>query len=61
MAACRQLRAIAEQKVLIIGAGMLGLTATAYLKTQGAAEVTVVELDNKRREQALSFVPMKLQ
>ena len=55
MAACRQLRAIAEQKVLIIGAGMLGLTATAYLKTQGAAEVTVVEPDNKRREQALSF------
>ena len=55
LAACRQLRAIAEKQVLIIGAGMLGLTATAYLKTQGATCVTVVEPDNKRREQALDF------
>ena len=34
---------------------MLGLTATAYLKTQGATCVTVVEPDNKRREQALEL------
>ena len=55
IAACRQIRRIAGQRVLIIGAGMLGLTATAYLKTQDAAEVTVVEPDEQRRQQAVDF------
>lgn len=55
LAACRQLRQIEGQRVLIIGAGMLGVTATAYLKTQGAAEITVIEPDTKRREQARDF------
>lgn len=41
--------------VLILGAGMLGLTATAYAKTQGAASVTVCDLDERRLNLARRF------
>ncbi len=41
--------------VLIQGAGMLGLSATAMAATLGAAEVIVCDVDNDRLEQASRF------
>ncbi len=44
-----------DRCVLILGAGMLGLTACAMAKTQGTREVIAVDVDAERREQALAF------
>ena len=53
-AALRSAGPMAERRVLIIGAGMLGLTAAAWAKSLGAA-VTVVDIDPRRRERAMLF------
>ena len=55
IAASRKLQEISDKSVLLIGAGMLGLTATAYFKTQGAKHITVVEPGANRRDLALRF------
>ncbi|NLT28891.1 MAG: alcohol dehydrogenase catalytic domain-containing protein [Propionibacterium sp.] len=57
--ACRQaatdITPIGGQRVLIIGAGMLGLYAAAVSATGGAAEVVVVDPDPTRRGLAEQF------
>jgi len=45
----------AGEVVLIQGAGMLGLSATALAATRGAAEVLVCDVDQNRLEQASRF------
>jgi len=44
-----------RKRVLIIGAGMLGLTAAAYAKDRGARQVTLCDVDQKRLAQAIHF------
>jgi alcohol dehydrogenase len=46
---------IANQRVLIIGAGMLGLTATAMVHSLGATEIVVVDTQASRLETASRF------
>jgi putative phosphonate catabolism associated alcohol dehydrogenase len=46
---------VAGQRVLIFGAGMLGLTACAVVQSAGAAEIIVSDPDPKRRNQARAF------
>ena len=46
---------IAGRRVLIFGAGMLGLTAAAMARWIGASEVTVCDVDQKRLERARDF------
>ena len=41
--------------VCVIGAGMLGLTACAMARVEGADEIVCVDPNDARREQALSF------
>ncbi|NEE00498.1 alcohol dehydrogenase catalytic domain-containing protein [Phytoactinopolyspora halotolerans] len=43
------------RRVLISGAGMLGITATAMAAAEGAAEITVVDVDPGRLELAGAF------
>ena len=43
------------QTVLIVGAGMLGITATAYARHHGAKEVIVVDPQEERRRWAKEF------
>jgi putative phosphonate catabolism associated alcohol dehydrogenase len=43
------------ERVAILGAGMLGLTACAMAREAGAAQVTAIEPDEHRRELALQF------
>ncbi|MEM7557884.1 MAG: zinc-binding dehydrogenase [Planctomycetota bacterium] len=54
-AAYRAAGEIAGSRVLILGAGMLGLTASAIARAEGAAEVVVVDRDARRLERALEF------
>lgn len=54
-AAFRQADDCRGQCVLIMGAGMLGLTATAWAKEQGAEQIVVVEPNAKRASLAESF------
>lgn len=54
-AAFRQADECRGQCVLIFGAGMLGLTATAWAKEQGADQIVVVEPNRKRASLAESF------
>jgi putative phosphonate catabolism associated alcohol dehydrogenase len=54
VAALRTAGPMAMRRVLILGAGMLGLTATAWAKSLGAA-VTVADIDPPRRQRALRF------
>lgn len=54
-AAIRQVPVVSDKRVLIIGAGMLGLSAIAFVKTKGASQVSVVEPDDGRSELALAF------
>ncbi|MGK9221516.1 MULTISPECIES: alcohol dehydrogenase catalytic domain-containing protein [unclassified Microbacterium] len=42
-------------RVLVCGAGMLGLTATAVARESGASEVVVLDTDASRRSLALAF------
>lgn len=46
---------VAGRSVLVIGAGMLGLTACAMARAEGAAQVTVLERDERRRAMAERF------
>ena len=46
---------IANQRVFIFGAGMLGLTATAMVASMGAADITVVDTQLARLEIARQF------
>ncbi len=43
------------RRVLVIGAGMLGLTAAAYAKHHHAEHVTVCDLQDQRLERAVRF------
>lgn len=44
-----------DRTVLVLGAGMLGLTACAMAKVRGATTVIAVDIDAVRRHQALTF------
>jgi putative phosphonate catabolism associated alcohol dehydrogenase len=44
-----------ERTVVVLGAGMLGLTACAMSNAVGAAQVICVDMNEKRRDQALDF------
>lgn len=46
---------VAGQRVLIYGAGSIGLLATALVKQRGAATIEIVEPSPVRREAALEF------
>jgi putative phosphonate catabolism associated alcohol dehydrogenase len=46
---------LAERTVIVLGAGMLGLTACAMSRSRGAAEVLCVDQNPHRRERALEF------
>ena len=43
------------KRILVAGAGLLGLTACAMAATRGAGSVTCVEIDGHRRQRALEF------
>ena len=55
VAACRQVQTINDRDVLIIGGGMLGLTAAAYTKSIGARNITVIEPTEQRRQLCFQF------
>ncbi len=54
-AAMRQLNVQSGESVLVIGAGMLGLTACAMARQVGAQRVVCLERSEQRRELALQF------
>jgi len=54
-AALRVAEGCAGKSVVIIGAGMLGLTATAMARYQGAKHVFVSDINQQRAEFALKF------
>lgn len=54
-AACRRAGRLEGKRVLITGAGMLGLTAAAWAKSAAAAHVTVCDPRSDRRERARLF------
>ena len=53
--AIRLAEIIDQKKVLVSGAGMLGLIACAMSKAQGASKITVRDINATRIEQAKSF------
>lgn len=55
VAAVEAAGSLVGRRVLVHGAGMLGLTATALAGELGAASVTVVDPDPKRRESAVAM------
>ena len=55
-AALRIAGPIEKRRVLIFGAGMLGLTAAAWAKSLGAT-VTVIDIDPRRMRMRLGLVP----
>jgi len=55
MAAVEAAGPLRGRRVLVSGAGMLGLTAVAFAATAGAAEVVAVDLDPGRRALAERF------
>lgn len=55
MAALERAGDLRERRVLVSGAGMLGVTATAAAIDAGATEVTVVDVDPGRLELARKF------
>jgi len=55
MAAYRMAGDVVGKRVLIFGAGMLGLTAIAVAKSRGAKQVAVCDLDTRRLDQAREF------
>jgi len=46
---------VSGRRVLIFGAGMLGLTAAAMVETSGASRVTVCDRDERRLRRSLQF------
>jgi putative phosphonate catabolism associated alcohol dehydrogenase len=54
-AAVRAAGTVAGRRVLILGAGMLGLTAAAFARSSGASTVAVTDLDPRRLERATLF------
>jgi len=55
VAAIEQLHVRPGDRALVLGAGMLGLTACAMLQTLGSSEVICVEKNESRRNLALQF------
>ena len=55
VAACRAAGELAGRHALVFGAGMLGLTASAYLKSCGAKKIVVCDVNEQRLEQARDF------
>ncbi|SDI71771.1 putative phosphonate catabolism associated alcohol dehydrogenase [Actinokineospora alba] len=53
--AAHRARLTAGDTVVVLGCGMLGLTAVAYAVDQGAAKVIACDLDEGRRKTALTF------
>jgi putative phosphonate catabolism associated alcohol dehydrogenase len=53
--AMQSVSSIAGRRVLIFGAGMLGLTAAAMARWNGASEVAVCDVDSERLERARNF------
>ncbi|GAA4439058.1 zinc-binding dehydrogenase [Actinokineospora soli] len=53
--AARRARLSPGDTVVVLGCGMLGLTAVAYARDQGAAQVIACDLDEGRRRAALGF------
>ncbi len=51
---------LAGARVLVVGAGMLGVTACAMARTRGAAEVLCLDIDAQRRERAVAFGATRL-
>ena len=54
-AAYRAAGKIAGSRVLVLGAGMLGLTASAIARAEGAKEIVVVDRDARRLDRAMDF------
>jgi len=54
-AALRQAGDLNGKRVLVLGAGMLGLTACAMTRTVGAATVCLCEPNQQRRQRAVDF------
>ncbi len=54
-AAIRMAGEIADRNILVFGAGLLGLTASAMAKFHGAKSVTIVDVDAKRLALATKF------
>lgn len=44
-----------ERNIVVLGAGMLGLTACAMSRAAGAASIVCVDMNENRRQQALDF------
>jgi threonine 3-dehydrogenase len=55
MAVVERATPLAGKRVIVVGAGMLGLTAVAAAATSGASSVTAVDPDAERRELAERF------
>lgn len=55
MAAFRLAGEIKDRSVLILGAGMLGITATAVAQTKGASSIFVTDIDPARVHRSLEF------
>lgn len=55
MAAFRVAGDIRDRSVLILGAGMLGVTAAAVAQTKGASEIFVTDIDSQRVHRGLEF------
>lgn len=53
--AARRAELSAGDSVIVIGCGMLGLTAVAYARELGAEHVVACDVDESRRELALAF------
>lgn len=53
--AARRVELSAEDVVVVLGCGMLGLTAVAYAKDQGVDTVIAVDVDPSRRDLAKEF------
>lgn len=54
-AALRNAGPTAGRRVLILGAGMLGITAAAFARSQEAAVIALVDVDARRLERACIF------
>ena len=55
MAAMRTIGDVANQRVLITGAGMLGVTTSAVAASRGASEIVVCDVNTQRHELAMQF------